>query len=58
MLSFLIFAVVVLLVAGIILWGIEQIVPATWPFRNAVRALIIGGVLIWLIVTAYQKFGQ
>lgn len=56
MLSFLILAVVVLLIAGIVLWGIEQF-PAASPFKTAIRVVIICGVLIWLVYTAYTRFG-
>ena len=57
MISFLIFVVVVLLIAAIVVWVIEQI-PATATFRPLIRAVIIGGVLIALIWTAYQRFGR
>lgn len=57
MLSFIVFAVVVLVIAAIVVYGLRKI-PQIGEFRGVIEAVIICGALIWVVWTAYQRFGR
>lgn len=55
MLSFLILVVIVLVVAGLILWGIKHL-PLDPTMLEVVRVVVVVGVCVWLLYQLYTRF--
>jgi hypothetical protein len=55
MLSFLLLAVFVLCVAGLIIWGLSHL-PIDATLARVARVVIIVGVCLWLLYELYTRF--
>jgi hypothetical protein len=53
-LSLLLFCGVVLIVAGVLVWGVNNLTALDPTIAQALRVLIIVGAVLWCVLTLYH----
>lgn len=54
----LILVAVVLLIVGVLVWGLDRFPAIDATFKGVVKVVVIVGAAVWTLWTLYQAFGR